>query len=87
MSTPDNIVGLIEPHDRLTPVEVERIMICVRRCKMEVDENKMRLEEKFKTYQDQATNDAILHLDNDMYVLTSALRKLDLMAHNKLVSG
>lgn len=77
---------LMEPRDRLTAVELDRIILCVRRCRLEVDHNKMQLEERHKTHGDGYVSGALLHVDNDLALLTSAIIKLDTVVRKELVS-
>jgi hypothetical protein len=70
-------VLLMEPRDRLTAVELDRVLLCVRRCRLDVSYHKMALEEKHRTHGDGHVAEAILHMDNDLALLTSAMVKLD----------
>jgi hypothetical protein len=72
---------LIRPVDRLTLVELQRICICVRVCRLQIDRNLMELQEKLRVHDHENASDreALLHMANDMYLTGSALRKLDRM--------
>lgn len=73
---------LIRPVDRLTLVELERICVCVRVCRLQIDRNLMEMQEKLRVHDHENAIDreALLHLSNDMFLTGSALRKLDRMA-------
>lgn len=69
----------IGPPERLTLVELERVAMCIRLCRLRVDERQMELEEKLKSIGNGYTREAILFCENDMFVLTSSLMKIELM--------
>jgi hypothetical protein len=77
---------LMQPVDRLTGIELERIILCVRRCRLDVDRSKMELEERHRTHGDGYVSGAILHVDNDLALLTSALVKLDTVVRKELAT-
>lgn len=85
MSGPKLLV--MQPIDRLTLVELERIILCVRLCKLNIDHNKMSLEERHKTHGDGYVSGALMHVDNDLALLTSALIKLDTIVRKQIVTG
>ena len=74
-----SIGALIPPADKLVAVELERVCICMRLCKLQTEERMMQLQERLRTHGNGATSEALLHLSNQLYVMTSALRKLDNM--------
>ncbi len=75
---------LIEPVDRLTLMELDRIILCMRLCRLNVDHSRMQLEERQKKHGDGYAMDALLHIDNDLFLLTSALIKLDTVVRKTL---
>jgi len=69
---------LIEPIERMTMLELERAIMCVRLCRIYQDRRRMEIEERRRLHSDdEYTIDALLQVDNDLFVLTSIIIKLD----------
>ena len=67
----------IEPADRFTRVELQRLVKCARDCREQNTEARILLQERQRTIGYSVHEaEAILSLDNDNYVLTSAIEKL-----------
>lgn len=67
----------IAPVDKITRVELERLVQCARDCRDRNLEKAMRLTERRLTVgYNVHENEALLALENDNYVLSSAIEKL-----------
>lgn len=73
--------GVIEPRDKLTMVEIERLIRCARACRDEMIERKLQLQEKELQRGNGHTREAILACENDCFLLTSAVAKLWNLLH------
>jgi hypothetical protein len=67
---------MIDPDDKLTKVELERIIRAVRVVRDDVVERKLLLQERELRHGDGHVREAILICENDIFVLTSATAKL-----------